>query len=160
MYIYLIKYAITASALFVILWQIYTFGYNNAEANFNAELARANDLARIENDKIAKELHELKLKSESDNEIAQAQINELSFDLAAKLNNPGVQHRKVCSEKRVSKNSNTEVSAPAEAESELSKEFREFLLSEFKRADQVRSMLEEASDWSNDLCKSGVAICE
>ena len=160
MYLYLIKYVLAAGGISLILWQFYSFGYNNAETAFNLELSRINELARIEADKTSKELHELKLKSESDNAIAQAQIDELTFDLAAKLNNPGVQHRKVCSEKRVSKDSDTEVPASTETESELSKEFREFLLSEFKRADQVRVMLEEASDWSNDLCKSGIALCE
>ena len=160
MYAYLLKYAIAIIGIGLVLWQIHSLGYNSAETKFNLELARVNELARVEHDRVSKELHELKLKSESDNDIAQAQIEDLSASLAAKLNDNRVPHRKVCGEKRVSENSGTPIPASSEAESELSKEFREFLLSEFKRADQVRVALEYASDWSNDLCKSGVAICE
>lgn len=108
-----------------------------------------------------RELSELAQKIEATNNEAQDKIDQLERD-NIKLFNSGMRSRKVCgksSSNRMSEANSSGSIIESAAEQELSTEFKEFLISDAKRADAVGLYADTAYQWIQDLCKEDQLAC-
>ena len=156
--------------LAAVLAGTYAKGYNSAEEDYELKIAKINTAYQVELDAALKKNFELTgridtIKSEANVKYNEAidQVNTLQSSLARRVNDPRVRHRNTCVKANtsgMSKDSDPEVHNPTEGQFELSEEFRNFLLSSFRRADELNETTIATRSWAENLCENKLAICE
>jgi len=155
-----VKYGVIFAA--VVLWNIsvYRFGYNERD-----QLATIVDLKQqIETAALNKQVSEEQAKNsayalfiESEYNDKVNEINKLSGDFHSALSVPT--KRKICAD-RLPKAGNTTSFIEVDDYTELSTEFKEFLISESYRAEIAKQQAESRYDFLLNLCNTGQAVCQ
>jgi hypothetical protein len=150
-------YALVSVA--IIAWNLAVYHKGYEDRDIIAKLEKQADQIHI--DEINQKVREETLKNSAYAEFIRGpynekvdEINRLNGDLHSALSMPT--KRKICTS-RMPKTGNTEVAGTDETE--LSKEFREFLESEALRAELEKEKYKLSYDFLMHLCQTGQAVC-
>lgn len=160
-----IKYGLFIAALLFVVVRIYNYGYSAAETHYKLEIAKVNQKAMEEYN-----IAQFKAKEEQDKlkDIAkQAQVNYEqninSYESKLADTSSRLRHKSACAKadsSRVPKGEDTTVPTEQAVDSEFSEEFRQFLLSELKRADGVGAYAQSTYEWVQSLCTTKGVECD
>lgn len=160
-YLTAIKYAVVVAVIAAYSYTVYDFGRNAELVKWQKQsLDQRAELERLNKEAFKREEQNIALSQDIEirkNDALQESAR-LNDKLRAALNR--VPERTVCVNRSVPKNNSSgNIVDATPIEAALSDEFKEFLISKFRTADELGIYSETAHDWALRLCKLEGVVC-